>query len=900
MIIKSIKLKDFISHADTELNFNPYETTVIVGPNGAGKTSIIDAILYALFGEKTRGETVKDIIRMGRNFAKVDLIFQESGREYRVIRTRDLKGNDARLMEGDNYLAVNKEITAEIEKIIGMDKEIAMSSIFVRQGEISKLLDDQPKERKNLIGRLVGLDKLEKSWGNIKLVISYFDDLSKKYDDFKIKLDDLRRERENIEEKIKENSLEKEIKIKDLADKEGEFDAVKNKYESLKQGKEQYHDLIASLKELNSRMNDKINQIGRLDKTLSEAENAKKEVERLKQDVWSIEYVERYVRLIRDKEDLARDKERLEKELREIESLKTEIDETKGYHDEFEILEKSEKELLSKKDSLNEDYNKITEINTKIGYLNKELDKKIKEKINLEAKTINLLTDVSIESKKRKIDELRLILDEIEANLNEIKTKEGEIRGRLHEINEYLEILGDKEACPVCKRPFQTEDERDIVKEDLEIEMERLSIEIDDYKRKKEELSIERDKANRYLDMVKNLEIERIDELKIEIDEIKTELKGLEEDKDRLKPILIEIEEINERLKETDSRLRYLKDFYNRHNAAKTSFKRYRGIDEVKTDIDRIIQKIESIKADIRAVVDIIGYEPKDGEEELKRLRKSKEEYDRLSSKVQEISAIKEELQRYKDEKEDLITRLNAIKDEIEKLAYSDEEFRKVEDRYYGLSKWISNLEGEIKQLDNIYNSYLKDLKAKDDTMIEIEEKVKEADRLKSFCRDLEEVKNAFSRDGVQREIRKRVAPLISESALSYLARFNLDIEYIDINEDFDIELWKHNGKVPIASISGGEKVAVAIAVRLAIANVLSGKISTIIMDEPTTNLDDERINELAEILSNFSSGIALKDLNVPAVQLIIVTHQEELENIADIIYRIEKENGVSYVKAIE
>jgi len=56
MILRRIKLKNFISHADTEIEF-PFGVTVLVGPNGAGKTSVVDAIVFALFGDKVRRES---------------------------------------------------------------------------------------------------------------------------------------------------------------------------------------------------------------------------------------------------------------------------------------------------------------------------------------------------------------------------------------------------------------------------------------------------------------------------------------------------------------------------------------------------------------------------------------------------------------------------------------------------------------------------------------------------------------------------------------------------------------------------------------------------------------------------------------------------------------------------
>ena len=53
------------------------------------------------------------------------------------------------------------------------------------------------------------------------------------------------------------------------------------------------------------------------------------------------------------------------------------------------------------------------------------------------------------------------------------------------------------------------------------------------------------------------------------------------------------------------------------------------------------------------------------------------------------------------------------------------------------------------------------------------------------------------------------------------------------------------SGEKDIDQISGGERVASAIALRLAIAQVLSGKIETIIMDEPTTHLDNREERSL-------------------------------------------------------
>lgn len=126
-----------------------------------------------------------------------------------------------------------------------------------------------------------------------------------------------------------------------------------------------------------------------------------------------------------------------------------------------------------------------------------------------------------------------------------------------------------------------------------------------------------------------------------------------------------------------------------------------------------------------------------------------------------------------------------------------------------------------------------------------------------------------------------------------YLDYFNLDITDIELNKNFDISLYGRSRKISVKSISGGEKVAVAIALRLVIARAISGKISTIFMDEPTTHLDEERRRELVKIMKNF-----LKEKS-SLPQMIIVTHHRELEDLADTVYRVKKVENVSEIKPI-
>ena len=85
MIFTRLELKNFKSHADTTLDFNP-GISLIVGENGAGKSSIFEAISFALFKSYTT-KSINDLVRSNKNTGDkiqmvVKLSFVSNGTEY--------------------------------------------------------------------------------------------------------------------------------------------------------------------------------------------------------------------------------------------------------------------------------------------------------------------------------------------------------------------------------------------------------------------------------------------------------------------------------------------------------------------------------------------------------------------------------------------------------------------------------------------------------------------------------------------------------------------------------------------------------------------------------------------------------------------------------------------------
>lgn len=89
------------------------------------------------------------------------------------------------------------------------------------------------------------------------------------------------------------------------------------------------------------------------------------------------------------------------------------------------------------------------------------------------------------------------------------------------------------------------------------------------------------------------------------------------------------------------------------------------------------------------------------------------------------------------------------------------------------------------------------------------------------------------------------------------------------------------------SQLSGGEKMAAAIAVRLALVKKMTN-IRVAFFDEPTTHLDDERRENLARQIAD------VKGFN----QLFVISHDDTFEKETHNVIRVSKENGISFVEA--
>ncbi|MFL6495079.1 MAG: AAA family ATPase [Nitrososphaera sp.] len=186
-MIKDIQLKNFIAHKDTKIEFCK-GVTIFLGHNGSGKSSIIDAVTFSLFGKHTR-KSNRNLVRRGANHAMAQMHFALNSKEFEA--TRALNGSGLQsfsqlVLVSDGDKKVNKPIvggerrqfgesmSVEIARVLGLNYEKLRVAGVVQQGELTRIVEAQPKEFKELLNGLIGIDRLDSAYETMRNVIIGF------------------------------------------------------------------------------------------------------------------------------------------------------------------------------------------------------------------------------------------------------------------------------------------------------------------------------------------------------------------------------------------------------------------------------------------------------------------------------------------------------------------------------------------------------------------------------------------------------------------------------------------------------------------------------------------------------------------------------------------------------
>ena len=248
-MITSVELSNFLSHKNSEIKFD-HGVTVILGHNGAGKSTIMDAIIFSMFGANRR-DSIEKLQKEGENQTYAKTTFEINGKIFQAIRKIQNGSTKTHELTDESGSLISKSATEtenKIKELIELDyNELRIASI-VPADELTRIITEG-SELRSLIDKMMGAEKYSKLESLLKEGIKNFrielqekygytyenliplqkriDDAEKDEKESKAKLSELESNRDKI--RNEKTSLERKISVYN------ENVHTKNKYQKMKE-----------------------------------------------------------------------------------------------------------------------------------------------------------------------------------------------------------------------------------------------------------------------------------------------------------------------------------------------------------------------------------------------------------------------------------------------------------------------------------------------------------------------------------------------------------------------------------------------------------------------------------------------------------------------------------------
>jgi len=166
-----LRLRNFRSYAGEHVfDFTDRRLVGIVGPIGSGKSSILDGIVFALYGRTPRIPTAtRTLINQRAADASVTLLFEVEGEIWEAARSIRIKGASKHALyryEGPaadpvEKLTLEGEVNERIQELLGLDFSAFERSVLLAQGRFAEFLQARPADRDRVLKGVFGHDRID-------------------------------------------------------------------------------------------------------------------------------------------------------------------------------------------------------------------------------------------------------------------------------------------------------------------------------------------------------------------------------------------------------------------------------------------------------------------------------------------------------------------------------------------------------------------------------------------------------------------------------------------------------------------------------------------------------------------------------------------------------------------
>jgi exonuclease SbcC len=908
MRLDRLYLKNFKRFRDQEIIFHDGITGVI-GNNGAGKSTIVEAILFALYGIKStglEGNFLVSSFASPRDKAEVRLEFAVRGDPFTIARTfrKGSSGisHEVWLNRGGDLLATGvSDVDAQIYRILGMRASDFKNTVFAGQKDLLSLMDETPGSRKNWFMRVLGIDFLKKE--SDSLLKDQMDAIQNQLYSLEVRIDELKEEEmHSYRESITGEQQTLQEGHDDLISQKGELEREMKKIESEINSHLQKKERFLELKG-NIRSGEEA--VVWLGKERERLEGERDEIEEIEAEFNNLAVnEEKYTALKSRLDTLSQKKDQHDQLISEISQVsgiiqhlveqKTRINERlselEGDEERIRFLEprvSRRTELIAQRDALHQkepEYENLARQQRLVQATFAELKRRAQE---MRTEIGKLEGEVEV---RPALDELRdLILEgentrdslisRISANREQLR----QIGGERDEIERHLleiQRAGEEGSCPTCNRPLGNHYPR-LVEEfhrnsdALQIRAEMLRTHFEDLARQRDDIEVNLQKNKEEYQALHDMHarinallrersvlMEQVEECLKQLSDFEEKIAGLQFDPEgkrnleneilALEEVWVEYREVSERIRQKQGLLEDLSKI-SRQTAGKQD------------QLDRLMNSRESL-----------GFEPEDyavSREELRRLEPLHHQFVVTKSRIEGKPGI---LQRIDQVNSDLTRRESEIQElrnaQIE-LDFSPGHLSVLEAKrnecgrqHESLVSEISGVEGRLQSL----GEKLEGLEIKEQRLAGYKKQHGELLREQDLVKITRQVMGEYIiyllsvvRMSIEGEV-GRVLGQITDGRY----------EHVLIDDDFSVYVSDLGGSYPANRFSGGEQDDIAIALRIALSKYLAELYrlhdsTFLIFDEIFGSQDEERRNYLIQALRTQESHFP---------QIFLISHISDIQ----------------------
>lgn len=815
MIIKRVELSNWGPHKKLEFDTDSH-IVGIIGSNGKGKSNLLQAISYALTGDldKTKGTAYI------RNFghpdaakeAVVKVVFQKGAEEGTIVRRIKDTGTTSRQMTwGGKTLKSAAEVEKMMAEILGADKEAMKNAVYIKQGDIAKMVKGTPSERQEINLKLMNLNFTEQRTEKIRQTKAV---LSNGLIDY----------------------LQIESMLSDSLDQSNSN--LKNYKNNLKEF-ENAHNIVTWLQKVYAAVVEKANSARMLDSLNAQRMDVEFQKKTLVSTTGSKEGVEEKLKAAKlEKERLVTAK----RNKAEVENILKELNEV---HDTFTSLS-AKLDDLKKNEVSSYTEDQIKDLDIRYNFIVNSLSVLANHHL-AEDKLASAKSD--LESAKEEFIKLHTNNDKytslIENRRNLIK--------KITEVSNNIAIAAmvDTDKCPICCGDVSEEIRNKFItsREDNKKILDTLNAQLDVL-----EKSIKSEEDARSASSAKlSLSATIVDKYEKSIEQNKEnnkkyfEFLGKEaEAEQELHSIKYTVETYHSILAELKSLPALIKEASNRRESLR---KRFFAIQPVEEDPDTLDTLIADQETTCKLLEDII------------------KDYEVLDGKLNQITAL---LKENTDSFNTCCENLASYQEEYSDIDISDISIRSIQD----LITSYRSQEMEYSALSSLINKTESEIRETECKLLQCRQNIKKNNDRISLIEDLQSVIDVTCKNGIPlayaNEVFAHITPMVQDMLEKMQANFTVNIDpdrpmtYKFIRTDND-----SGYEMPQERLSGGQAIRLAIALLIACQQAILPDVGLLILDEPSSHVDAEGVEhmrdmfmQLEDILMNSNMQVILVDHN--------------------------------------